>query len=312
MKNKIIIYILSFNRPAYLLEAIKSIESLNIQVDNIVVLDNGSSPDLMTNCKVELQNRVVWISAITNRGFGWNFARAFENLDSEYVMALHDDDRLVSNILDFQLRYLDTNPDVIAIGCNGYRIDNLSRRDGKLVLPRLSKPMFIHFNNSAQIGLHHYSASCIPFSPIIYRASSVRVIALDMKLIENMFGQSLDVAFLMFLADVGIVALNTLPLYECRVHSGQDSVVISDQWRKKLMEFTFNHVKGNDFEIKSLRHLIRKWYTSTLFIDITKHVLFFRIRNIFNLILHIDTRFLSFSGISEYFIRLTSYLFRSS
>lgn len=304
MLKRITIYVLSYNRPEYLLEAVKSIESLNTKVDHIVVLDNGSNPDLMANCKAELLNRVEWIGATSNNGFGWNFARAFERSDSEYVMALHDDDRLVPSILDVQLGYLDCNPEVIAVGCNGFRIDHSSRRNGKLVLSGLSESKVIHFNDSAEIGLHVYSSSCIPFSPIIYRASSIKDIALNMESIGKRFGQSLDAAFLMFLADVGIVTLNTLPLYESRVHAGNDSRAIDDQWNKKLMEFAFNRLKGNYIKIRSLRRLICKFYTSNLLVDITKQLISFRLRNIINLIVHIDTKFLSFSGLLEYFIRM--------
>jgi len=75
---------------------------------------------------------------------------------------------------------------------------------------------FVGSSLGTRVALKYASNSCIPFSPTIYRFD----VASKVKLKED-FEKVVDAVFFCDLAEYGLIAYQTNPLYECRLHAGQ-------------------------------------------------------------------------------------------
>ena len=72
------VYILSYNRPEYLKEAVISVLQQQRRPDRIVVLDNGSDSNVKESISSELGLGVIWISTDEIHDSLWNHRRVLE------------------------------------------------------------------------------------------------------------------------------------------------------------------------------------------------------------------------------------------
>jgi glycosyltransferase involved in cell wall biosynthesis len=214
----ITINILSYNRPDFLNEALRSVIDQSYTSKRIRIYDNGSEKIVYETIQSNICEAVEWIGSDKNNSFIWNFNRALTDTRSKYVMFLHDDDRLCPRFLDKQIRLMNENPTWVALSCNGYIIERQGHRNKQNVMPININNNIEIYNNSGDVALKYAGSSCLPFSPTIYRTDALMAVAL-----REEFGKVLDAVLFCDLADRGVVACQTIPLYECRVHSGQDS-----------------------------------------------------------------------------------------
>ena len=244
--------ILSYNRPEYLREALLSVLSQTMPPNKICIYDNGSETRVYEHVKDLLSERVIWQGADFNRPFIWNFQRAMHGCDTRYVMMLHDDDRLCANFLQSQVELLEKNKNIIALSCNGHLIDENGERIGKTVTSTKRVESVEHFSCGGQVALKYASNSCIPFSPTIYRFD----VASKVKLKED-FDKVVDAVFFCDLAEYGLIAYQTNPLYECRLHAGQDSTHFPFDLLNRLESFYGSRKCSNESEIYLLNILLQ-------------------------------------------------------
>jgi hypothetical protein len=207
------------------------------------VFDNGSEKRVFEHVKDLLNDKVLWIGADINRSFLWNFQRAMNACDTQYLMMLHDDDRLCENFLESQVQLLKDNEKISAVSCNGYLIDEKGRRIGKTITPTKGTESVESFTSSGQVALKYASNSCIPFSPTIYRSDIARKVSL-----RDEFEKVVDAVFFCDLADNQAIAYQTRPLYECRLHAGQDSTHFSLDLMNDLGKFYSSRVCSTQSE----------------------------------------------------------------
>ena len=239
--NKVTVCITSFNRPTFLCEAIESVIKQSIKPDDIIIFDNGSLPDVYKSVTNKFGNNINWVGSDYNMPGSLNFQRAINSVNSEFVLLLHDDDRIMEDYIKLQLEQMERDPSIIALSCNGYHIDKNGKRLNTLVLPTRDNNRFQYFKSSSEVALKYVSNSCIPFSPILYRTISVKNINF-----REEFGKVCDVVFLCDLADIGTVAINNAILYECRIHSEQDSIFFSNETTERLEIFLLSRFKKNE------------------------------------------------------------------
>jgi len=229
------VYILSYNRPTYLREAIVSVLGQTRQPDRVVVLDNGSDPGVKDSVSDELEKGVVWIGADQNHSALWNHRRVFDEAIEDLFYLMHDDDRLLPNFLSVQVDFMERNPEVIASGCNGYIIGPLGKRTGGYVREKSGVKIERYADSASMAEL--YSRSYIPFPSIVYRNGSPQRIPFEEK-----YGQLIDAVFLVRLAGIGQVVFLDENLIEYRRHHGQDSTSLQEvQYRMKeelILEYT--------------------------------------------------------------------------
>ena len=296
-KIDITVYITSFNRPGYLLESVESVERQGICAKNIIVLDNNSVLSAaMISVKNQLKKRVTWKGSDTNNGSWWNFERAFLNCQTQFMMVLHDDDHLLECFLHSQSLILISNPLISALSCNGFKIDCTGARFGDHLI-KYKHSAVKYFNNSCQVGLHVFGDSCIPPSPMIYRVSAVKKLVLNLKVDQEKFNQTIDVALMMVIADDGCLALNMEPLYKCRIHENQDSANMLLDGERYLREFSMKYLNGNKSELRMVKKALKSNYTYGILYSITRLILELNLTDIRNTFKDIELEYFSLGGV---------------
>jgi glycosyltransferase involved in cell wall biosynthesis len=238
----ITVCILSFNRAAFLSEAIASVLEQTKRPVEIIVFDNGSTDDVYQAVRAFQEKGVRWIGSEKTNSSIWNFKRAVSEAQSEYVFVMHDDDKICPDFLEKQFAFLQANPEVGAVTCNGYIIDETGKRNGRVIRSEFTNKKAELYKCSVDIAIRYASDSCIPFSPVVYRTELARKVN--------------------FREEFGIIAFQSDALYECRVHAGQDSTHFPLDLVEKLERFFGTRKSENEQDIILLRKLLIKQHTA--------------------------------------------------
>jgi glycosyltransferase involved in cell wall biosynthesis len=232
------VLILSYNRPEYLKEAVRSVLLQDVIPISITILDNGSSPDVKSNLMEEIDQGVTWEGALETSPSIWNFRRAMKMARGKYFYLMHDDDRLLPGFLGKMFDYLEKNEHVIAIGCNANVIDAKGNGSG-ITLLKKGKTDVIVFNGPPEMALQ-YARSFIPFPSIVYRTGFPQKVPL-----KEEDGKVGDAFFLCELASHGKIAYLDEAYFEYRMHSGQDSSAFPFEQLRKRNEYLLTVSQSN-------------------------------------------------------------------
>jgi glycosyltransferase involved in cell wall biosynthesis len=285
---KMTVCIASYNRADYLCEAIESVLNQTFPASEIVIYDNGSKLEVYDKISKYLSKGVRWVGSEKNNSAIWNFRRAINNTDSEFVMILHDDDKLCNDFIEKQISFLNKNPDIGAVSCNGHIINEKSLRTGAYVREGFVDKGPEIYESGLSVALKYASDSCIPFSPTVYRTNIIKQV--DFR---DEYSKVVDAVLFCDLASLGKLAYQSLPLYECRVHANQDSSVFSDEILNKLEIFFLNLSISSSAELNILRNLLKKQKTNRIL-----HYVFSKKFNLKNLKLLVSIDFDFFVAIS--------------
>jgi glycosyltransferase involved in cell wall biosynthesis len=246
--------ILSYNRPAFLREALISVLAQTRRPDRIAIYDNGSDWHVREGIVDLLAQGVEWVGAEVNRPALWNINRAMQSIQTDCFVLLHDDDRLGPDFIEKQIAAMSANLGWSAISCNGYFIDDSGQRTGATLSVPVLTPEYELFECSGQVALKYAGNSCIPFSPAMYRTAMAKVVPF-----RTDFGKVLDATYFCDLAEIGPIAYLSLPLYECRLHGGQDSSSFSIVLSNKLETFfETRHLLDESRRAELVRLLLRQ------------------------------------------------------
>lgn len=259
--------ILSYNRAEYLCAAIDSVLQQTIRPSEVLIFDNGSHHSVYERVRPYLERGVTWIGSEINRSAAWNFRRAVATAKSEYLFVLHDDDRLCSNFVEHQTGFLLRNPDVGAVTCNGYLINERGERTGRLLRQDAVDGEVEIYRSPAAVAIRYASDSCLPFSPVLYRTPFAR--SQDLR---EEFGKVVDAVFFCDLAKAGALAYQLRPLYECRVHGMQDSSYFPVSELELLTQYFEVQAIGSDVERKNLAIQLVRQHTSRQLVRIYRSV----------------------------------------
>jgi glycosyltransferase involved in cell wall biosynthesis len=215
--------VLSYNRPDYLLEAVRSVTTQTAPPREIVILDNGSGPEVRDALAPFIDREVRWVGAEVNHSAFWNLRRAFRCGSGSLLYIMHDDDRLHPDFIEAQAAALQRREDCAAIGCNVLRMDG----GGQAAAPLYGDEVdggIVWLEGAPAVAGRYASGRTVPFPSIIYR----REAAVQVDFREDEFGKVADVVFLCDLAERGAIGFNRTPLMDYRIHPGQDSSRIDD------------------------------------------------------------------------------------
>jgi len=248
------ILILSYNRPEYLRQAVQSVLAQKVPPRRIIVLDNGSTAPVKEHIENELAQGVEWIGADAGHPSIWNFRRAVSLAQGQFFMMMHDDDRLLPEFTDRTLKFLAQHPEVIAVACNAFVIDDDGNRMGGRLCREGRLPEKI-FSDQADLVLH-YSRSFLPFPSIIYRNGFPQKV----PMLEE-YGKVGDSLFLCQLAEHGKMAYLDQALFEYRVHSGQDSSTWPFEEIRQRDDMLMEMVRGDGSRLKAVRRNLSRFET---------------------------------------------------
>lgn len=259
--------ILSYNRAEYLCAAIDSVLQQTVRPAEVLIFDNGSDHSVYERVRPYLDRGVKWIGSEINRSSAWNFRRAVSFAKLEYLFVLHDDDRLCRNFVEQQTDFLLRNPDVGAVTCNGYLINERGERTGRLLRQDALDGDVEFYRSPAAVAIRYASDSCLPFSPVLYRTPFAR--AQDLR---EEFGKVVDAVFFCDLAKAGALAYQLRPLYECRVHGAQDSSYFPTAELERLTQYFEVQAYGSDMERKKLAIQLVRQHTSRQLVRIYRSI----------------------------------------
>ena len=253
----ITVCILSYNRAKYLSEAIASVLCQDITPNEIIIYDNGSKGDVYEAASAFFSKGVRWVgSEITHSPF-WNFRRAVNETKTKYVFVMHDDDKICRDFLEKQISFLEGNPNVDAVTCNGYLIDVNGKRNGRVLREDFINQETEYYKCSVDVAIRYASDSCIPFAPVVYRSELVRKV--DFRAEYEKFA---DAVFFCDIADIGVLTFRSDLLYECRVHAGQDSNFFPIDLSEKLQTFFETRKSNNPDDKIRLHNLLVRQHTA--------------------------------------------------
>lgn len=145
----------TYNRSAYLMQAVQSVEAQTFKDWEIIVVDDGSTDE--TTAMASRFARAIRYEYQRNQGVSSARNRAFALAGGEYVVFLDSDDLLLPNSLAILSQALHENPDIGVVHSNGYVIDQTGRRVGELSAHRrlpVEDTLEYFVLGSPVIGLH--------------------------------------------------------------------------------------------------------------------------------------------------------------
>jgi glycosyltransferase involved in cell wall biosynthesis len=221
--KQLAIYVLTYNRPEFVSEALTSILNQTFQDYDLYISDNSTKDDTMhaVNAIVE-QNKIKYIRRVPSLSATDHFNKVLEELGNyEFVMLSHDDDLLHPTAIEKIMQILVSDKSLSGTGCN-----SLILKNGKVTEtpfnPYLSSDTRV--NNSYDL-LNHYLTkrlSHIPFPFYIYRTAKIHGLTFDFL----KGGKHTDVSFLAEAADRGPLYWIAEPLASYRKHESNDSSLI--------------------------------------------------------------------------------------
>lgn len=221
MSKKLGVYLLSYNRPAFVQEAINSILAQDYNDFELIISENSPRSEVMNQLQKYLaEPRVKIIKRSPSLGSLAHFNTLFsEAANYEYAMLFHDDDVLLPSALTKMMSEIDNNPAFSAVSCNALLIKN-AENTSTLFNPGLNGNIVI--KSQAQL-INRYifkKLSHTPFPSYIYRTHFIRGTQLD----PSNGGKYSDVSFLVNVVRHGPFIWLAEPLMRSRQHSTNDSV----------------------------------------------------------------------------------------
>lgn len=267
--SEITFCILSYNRPDYLKRCINSC-LLYAEDSKIIILDNSDDDSSIKKLQQEYLDSIDWHYSEKTLGYAKNFHRAFDICESQYLVALHDDDRITKGFCEKQLTILKTNKNASAISCNGYFINNKNEKISPLMPIKNKNNRVKTFASKDEYIKHKYSilGKCIPFSPMMFDLNKAMFLKELILQRNEQFGAAIDAMLITDLLSYSDVILNYEPLYECGDHIGQDSKVYDNYWETQFMTYLLHdNSLGN-----MARNAIMRFYMTDLLINWLKSV----------------------------------------
>lgn len=113
------VFVLTYNRPDYLLRQLESLAIQTARPSSITVLDDGPNPE--TKKVVEhFANRGISYAHTFCSGLGENFYEAQKRADRLYTVMLHDDDQTHPKYFELATQVLRAHPECSLLGCNSF------------------------------------------------------------------------------------------------------------------------------------------------------------------------------------------------
>jgi glycosyltransferase involved in cell wall biosynthesis len=246
------VFILSYNRPDFIKEAVKSLLEQTLQPENIVILDNCSSDENLREIKKLSGKNVSVVTTPTNHQSLWNYERALDLASStyktKYIYIMHDDDRILPSFLERMMGLLEKNPSYSAATSKGYFIDTSGKRTGYFF--RSNKETDTIFHSQSEVALGYARGDGIAFPFVVIRNGTIQRVNRSAGL-----GVVDDIAIMCRLANIGPMVKSHLRLFEYRLHESQESMTIDHSLRNKRNEFLLETAKGDRTVSEIQRHI---------------------------------------------------------
>jgi len=217
MQSILDLVVLTRNRPHYLKECLKSIETQVTSFNYRLIVSDNSSNDDTTDLLARYWPHVS-IRRFQSIPIDEHFKSAINLNTSKYLMIFHDDDILLPGYIDNAIAKLEANPTLSAVSCNAYFYEN--EIPTKSFLKKGSSDIIIHDQKTLiKRYLDPWAGGAAPLSPYIYRASALQADYFNLELA----GKYSDFLFLLYVLKAGPFLWLSNPWAYYRIHTGSDN-----------------------------------------------------------------------------------------
>jgi glycosyltransferase involved in cell wall biosynthesis len=212
------IYLLTRNRPEWVLKAIRSILSQTHKDFELIVSDN--STDNLTQQVIKEANindtRFSYIKREPQFSGIDHFNAIHKEVQSHYYMIFHDDDVMLPEMIEKLYRTISANDQIVAVGAFAYTV-----RNGKKIKGKIPKRKKIISSSLAMIDTYTSRGSMATFPSYMYNKYLMNGLLLE----EKNGGKYSDCSFIVSLPQNGLVVHIPYRLMEYTIHKGQSSQV---------------------------------------------------------------------------------------
>lgn len=253
------VFLLSYKRPDFVQESIKSILAQDFNDFDLIVSENTPDDSVIKQLKQYLSDqRLQLIKRTPSLPSLEHFNLILsETLKYEYVMLFHDDDILMPHALTKMLQALEKNQFATAAACNALIIKNSDHTD-ILLSPNIKTNIEIKTQSELINRYIIKKLSHTPFPAYLYRTKFLK----NLQLNPADGGKYSDVSFLIKLIKHGPFIWLSEPLMKYRQHSSNDSVHINMDDILSLSLFFFKTSPKMFFKIVFyyLKQLVKKLF----------------------------------------------------
>jgi glycosyltransferase involved in cell wall biosynthesis len=253
---KVQIFIMSRNRPSYLLEALESCLSQTYCDVQVIVSDNSDHDEV----RLLLQDRYPSVLCRARRPVLSaidHFNQIISEVEAPFFVVFHDDDVLMPDYVSSVLNVFESHPEASAIACDAHIL--FGQEKTKKRMAGVMDEM-IRIKSPIDFLRYYFSFSRVrpaPFPSYMYRKAALAQVVLN----RASGGKYSDVAWLLEVLHRGTVFWLPQPLLWYRIHGSNDSATESIGQRMSLLRFVFRRgfIKRHDRLVTDYR--FKYWFS---------------------------------------------------
>lgn len=245
---KVKVYLTTYNRPHMVMDTVDSILGQDYDDFGLLVSDNSTDNatealfSKITRPKMQYRRRVP---SSEN-----HMPDLFLEANSEYCVFFHDDDLMMPGYLETVVNLLDENPDVAAVGTNGYLLRGNAFTTEPIIASNGERRQRIFYNPTDLARVYLTNASVAPFPSYAYRMPHLNGVVCDLR----QGGRYADVSLLMKVASRGPIVWFLDPLIHYRIHPGQDSQRPDIHSCLSLLRYIYSHTSINRHSLEAITY----------------------------------------------------------
>lgn len=216
------VFILSYNRPEYLLQAIDSVLGQTYPQLKIIISDNSSRDDVEQKIQSYThKDKITYLRRRPTLPALAHFNTIFAEATSEYFMVFHDDDVMLPDAISKLVTAIIKNPALSAVGANAFVLED-DQFTKNIFDPMLTEDRTLA--SSEELADHYLDSSKghVPFPSYLYRRSKIA----NLKMIFKEGQKHADVSFLLKACKQGPFLWLKSPVMYYRRHMLNDSVTL--------------------------------------------------------------------------------------
>lgn len=251
MSEQVQIIIASYNRPDYLVRAIKSVLGQTHESFSLLISDNSTDDSVeeavnkISDKRLSYKRRIPSLKAIDHLN------AILDDVCCDKFMIFHDDDVMHPEMVDKLASVIDQHPNGIAAGSNA--VFNINEKNSNRTFLKKSSVNNVFRGRDQLVERYLIKNGIVPFPSYMYKREVANKLRMDIE----QGGKYCDVSFIMNVSDLGEVIFVTEPLMDYYIHKGQDTKTNDFLQRVKLVNYIVKTTKykRNDQLVLKLRIL---------------------------------------------------------
>jgi len=245
LEKTVLVYLLAFNRPEFISEAINSVLNQTYKNCNLIISDNSTDTRVEELLKKNYPN-IEYIKRGKNLNSIEHQNILLQEINSEYVVFFHDDDVMLPTFIEVLVGALSEDDDLVAAAPNAEIISEKNHK--KNYFHKIKNHVII--SNGLDMAYRYFQFNgrgYPPFPGYIYRSSMLKNKYFD----SEKAGRHSDFTFIESLLSEGKILWIPDVLMKYRIHNQSSSVTEDLRARKKLI----NHLK-NKYHLDKYENLL--------------------------------------------------------